>query len=378
MRPLAPYNEPVDPLDRTVRPGVTVLTRPFARIVGAVAMARRRLVERHPQLVRRLRRPVVSVGNLAVGGRGKTPVVAAIAAFLRDRGARPSILSRGYGRTGALDGVVVVRDAQHVHAGLATAGDEPLMLARRLHGVVVVVAADRYLAGRLAESRLGCTVHVLDDGFQHLRLAREVDLLLVTPDDLRTGQPMPAGWLREPIAAAGRAHALLVSGGALTDVREAAGRLGVAHVFAVHVVQGAPMMIEPSGAPPPVARDAPAVALAGIARPERFFDALAADGWHIVDRVVYRDHHPFQPGDVARVQARVRRSGAALVVTTEKDLMRWLPLCPLPFPLAWVPIEARIEPAELFEPWLEARLDAACAREDTPGAGERERAGLHP
>jgi tetraacyldisaccharide 4'-kinase len=117
---------------------------------------------------RRLDRPVVSVGNLSVGGSGKTPLVAYIARLLEDAGERPAILSRGYARTRPEDGVTVVSDGIRLRADLERAGDEPLMLARALPRVPVLVCADRYLAGRLAELRLGATAHLLDDGFQHL------------------------------------------------------------------------------------------------------------------------------------------------------------------------------------------------------------------
>src|SRR4029453_7661164 len=120
-----------------------------------------------------------SVGNLGGGGRAKTPLVSPIAQHLLDRGEAPAILSRGYGRTDRVDGVVVVSDGQQVLADLGRAADEPLMLARALAGARVVVSEDRYLAGRLAEHQLGATVHVLDDGFQHVQLARDFDVLVM-------------------------------------------------------------------------------------------------------------------------------------------------------------------------------------------------------
>ncbi len=168
-------------------------------LYGAAASWRRRWYARDPGRQRHLSRPVVSVGNLCAGGSGKTPVVEQIARVLVDRGERPAILTRGYARRRALDGVTVVSDGSKILAGLETAGDEPLMLARALPGVPVLVAADRYLAGRLAERQLGATVHLLDDGFQHLALARDVDLLLVAEEDL-TDRMLPAGRLREAAA----------------------------------------------------------------------------------------------------------------------------------------------------------------------------------
>jgi tetraacyldisaccharide 4'-kinase len=145
-----------------------------------------------------LSRPVISIGALAAGGSGKTPLTAHVAETLVAMGERPAVLSRGYGRAEPVDGVVVVRDTERVVGALATAGDEPWMLAQALDGVAVVVAADRYLAGRLAETHLGVTVHLLDDGFQHFQLERGTDLLVVSPADLDDPVLLPAdcgsGW----------------------------------------------------------------------------------------------------------------------------------------------------------------------------------------
>src|SRR6478736_770134 len=148
-------------------------------IYAAFVRRRRERYHRRPDLRRRLRRPVISVGNLAVGGRGKTPTVACITRDLLAMGERPAILSRGYARTRPDDGVVVVRDPDGIRSDLPRSGDEPLMLARALDGASVCVSPDRYLSGRLAERALGATVHVLDDGFQHLQLDRDIDIVLV-------------------------------------------------------------------------------------------------------------------------------------------------------------------------------------------------------
>src|SRR6185436_16031080 len=123
---------------------------------------RRRRFERQPQRQRRLSRPVISVGNLSMGGTGKSPVVAAIAQWLIDAGERPSILSRGYARRDAADGVVVVSDGTTIQSTIDRSGDEPLMLARQVAGAIVCVSPDRHLAGTLAEQKLGSTVHILD------------------------------------------------------------------------------------------------------------------------------------------------------------------------------------------------------------------------
>ena len=200
-------------------------------VYGRVARLRRSWYEQRPHARRRLDRPVISVGNLVVGGSGKTPVVAAIARVLRDMGERPAVLSRGYARKKAADGVVVVSDGERVLEPVERSGDEPQMLARALPGTPILVSPDRYLAGRLAESRFGCTVHILDDGFQHLQLARTIDVLLVSPGDLAE-RVLPSGRLREGLDAARGADALLVSGTA-DDVGRVSSALNVATAFRV-------------------------------------------------------------------------------------------------------------------------------------------------
>ena len=341
-----------------------VLLGPASRLYGSFARWRRRRASRGDGFGLSLRRPVISVGNLAVGGSGKTPIVAALAEWLRDRGEYPAILSRGYARARPEDGVVVVRTREAVHATLDEAGDEPLMLARRLDGVAVVVATDRHLAGCLAESRLGCTVHILDDGFQHFRVARDVNLLVVSAADLKRERVLPAGRLREPLDAAAAADALLLTEGSLDEVGVVADLLAVDRRFLVRRALRVPRMVDPWGTPPRQPRSAPVLATAGIARPERFFEDLRAADWHVAGTLAFRDHHRYTRGDAEKVAARATALGATLVLTTEKDLVRWLPLAPLPFPLAWVPLEASIEPFDQFAGWLLERLDTA--RRDRP------------
>ena len=168
---------------------------------------------------------------MTAGGSGKSPLTMAVARLLRERGERPTILSRGYKRRNFLDGVVVVSDAERVLQPVEVSGDEPQMLARALPGVPVLVSPDRFLAGRLAERRFGATVHLLDDGYQHLLLARDVDLVLVSPDDVHE-QVLPMGRLREPIEAARGADALLVRGSE-DEARVVGERLTHERVFSV-------------------------------------------------------------------------------------------------------------------------------------------------
>lgn len=298
--------------------------------------------------------PVISVGNLAMGGRGKTPTVAAIARLLVAAGERPALLSRGYRRRLPEDGVTVVSDGHHLRADLDRAGDEPLLLARLVPGAAVLVCDVRAEAARLAESDLGATVHVLDDGFQHRSLGKDIELVIVTPADLRDRR-LPFGRLRSSPRAVARASAVLVDEAPVADVDGALDALGAPPArFALHRTMGAPWRLD--GGVEAISPDRAVLAVAGIARPQRFRQALEAAGWTVNGLVPFADHHAFTRGDAGRVADAARRAGARLVLTTEKDAMRWLPLRPLPVAMAAVPLQVSIEPAPAFRRWLLDRL----------------------
>jgi len=326
-------------------------------LYAALARARRARFEQDPARRRRLRRPVVSIGNLAVGGSGKTPAVAHIARLLLSMGERPAILTRGYRRPEPSDGVVVVSDGERIRADYRRAGDEPLMLARALPGVAVFVCPDRHLAGTLAERRFDRSVHLLDDGFQHLQLQRDLDLVLLAAADL-DDDLLPLGRLRESPESLACADALIVHADDETSARALADRVGVATVF--RAVEGISALR--------LARDEAArsghqrvLAVAGIARPRRFFDALAAAGFDVARAIAFRDHHAFTRADVERLAREARDVSATLVLTTEKDLVRLLPLRPFPIEIAAVPLEFAIEPQLAFREWLRTRLAAVRA-----------------
>ena len=297
---------------------------------------------------------VISVGNLAFGGRGKTPLVAAIARRLAAAGARPAILSRGYARRDRAPGAVVVSDGTHLLADLDRAGDEPLMLARALPGVVVVVCDVRTIAAAIARHTFGATVMILDDGFQHRAIRRDVDLVLVTPEDLRD-QRAPFGRLRESPSALSRAAAVIVDGPAPAALPQAPR----AKVFTLSRALGTPIPLE-AERPWPAGRG-PVVALSGIAGPDRFRRGLEANGWTVAKSVTYRDHHRYEKSEVEALAEVVAASGATGVLTTEKDAVRLLPWRPFPVPIAAVPLTVTVEPQDAFQDWLDARLREARA-----------------
>jgi tetraacyldisaccharide 4'-kinase len=227
------------------------------------------------------------------------------------------------------------------------------MLARSLPGVAVVVCADRFQAGRVAEEELAATVHILDDGFQHLGLFRDVDLLLVSRADM-LDRPLPAGRLREPVAAAAAAHAVLIPAGEV-DASGLASSLGVAASFSVRRATGSPRWFAKADAAGPDTAT-PFFAFAGIARPERFFEGARMAALDVRGTRAFRDHHIYSSADLESVAQAARAAGARALLTTEKDAVR-VPLSGVPgFPVAVLPMEVTVEPADAFRGWLLKRI----------------------
>jgi tetraacyldisaccharide 4'-kinase len=250
----------------------------------------------------RLRGPVISVGNLSVGGTGKTPLTIRLAEMLRERGFAVDVLSRGYGRDG--------RSVERVDpAGPAEEfGDEPLLIARSA-GVPVYVGASRYAAGVLAESESAVTrVHLLDDGFQHRRLGRDADMVVLHRSDFRE-RLLPAGRLREPLSSLSRAQILVVREED-RDMERELRRRGLCQPV---------WFMQRRLEFPPVKR---AVAFCAIARPEEFFAGLRQQGVEIAARRWWRDHHRFGIGEIDELMAMQRQHRAEAFITTEKDLVR--------------------------------------------------------
>ncbi|PYP99591.1 MAG: tetraacyldisaccharide 4'-kinase [Acidobacteria bacterium] len=311
---------------------MTSLLSPLGALYGAAARARAAAYGRGWLPRARLAGPVISVGNLSVGGSGKTPVVALLAAMLRDAGRPVAVLSRGY--RGSFRGdCLVVADAEGVHAGPEAAGDEPVMLARSLPGVVVAVGRRRDRVGRAVEARYGQRVHVLDDGFQHLRLQRDLDLVCLSAHDLGD-RPLPAGRLREPRAALARADLILL------DADEAA-RSALAAKHPGRVLRLRRRVLGFFGLDG-AERPAPArpFLLSGIARPERFHDDVSSRVEHVSGTAVFADHHAYRPADVAGAESRAREAGADAIVTTAKDAVR---LPPLSVPVLVLRVAAEVD-----------------------------------
>lgn len=323
----------------------------FLYYVGYTAKKRRSLSRQ-----KSLPRKVISIGNLTVGGTGKTPAAIDVAEEAKKRGYRPVILTRGY--RGKAKGPCLVSDGSSVLLSVEEAGDEPVVMAGRLKDVPVVKSADRYEGGVFAmqqpwgdDPRL---LFILDDGFQHWRLGRDVDIVLVDGQNAFGNRKMlPAGPLRGPLTELKDADILVI-----TKTRNEPLALELHKIngnapvyFATHEVTGI-RQADGTAADIGILKGRKALAFCGIANPVSFRKTLALLGCKIVELKEYRDHYRYVSGDISGLEEKGRRQGAEFLVTTEKDMVKIRELNCAPRNLLSVEIGFRIEQGfydELFK-----------------------------
>jgi len=350
------------------------LMAPVAWGYGALTTLRRRWYRRGWLHVTRLPVRVISVGNLTIGGSGKTPVVMAIAQLIASTGRPVGIITRGYhGVRSSSHDPWLVSDGRAILSTVEEAGDEAILLAHRLEGVPVAVGRDRAAAGRLLLNRTlpgqpMPEVLILDDGFQHLRLHRDLNLLVI--DGVRTGleqRVLPCGPLREPWSAARDATAVLVverSGAATAEVNDQ-GRLrhhlrsrGFDGPFFLARMRPSGLVSLPSRDPLPLTALAGAgVAIcSGIGHPESFLGTVIGAGARVIKEWVFQDHHRYAPREVEFMVREARRIGAAMLLTTEKDGVK---LADVPVvasgdgpPVAVISMTMAVEPDTDWRQWL--------------------------
>jgi tetraacyldisaccharide 4'-kinase len=270
----------------------------------------------------RLTQPVISVGNLTVGGTGKTPMTAYLARWFMERGKRVAILSRGYG--GSLEGAIrIVADGSTILFSPGEAGDEPYLLANSLPGIMLVIGTDRYRAGCLALERLDPDILILDDGFQHLRLKRDLNLLLLDCEKpFGNRRTLPAGTLREPVSAIKRADLVIFT---RCNGNEPAHATDKPWCAASHRLTCA-LPLE-GGEPVPFGslEKFRALAFAGIAEPAAFFESLARKGVRLASTIAFPDHCRYGEPEITAICRQKEISRADYLITTEKDAVKLKP-----------------------------------------------------
>ncbi len=336
------------------------LAAPLAPLYGAVVRARNRSFDTHPERAARVPVPVVSVGNLSAGGTGKTPLTLFLAEGLEAAGWTNAVLSRGYGGRRAIDPMSV-----ETHSNPRQTGDEPLLMARRLGPQRVVVGRQRHAAAlRALSQRPGLRCLLLDDGFQHRALHRDLDLLVL--DGVRrwgNGRLLPLGDLREPMASVRRAHALVVtratrvpdraeveawwatygSGGPIFWVDFALGELRRWDSGTVDDQPGTP--------------EGPAFAWCGLGHPEAFYADLLLAGHTWVGSHSFPDHGGPTPADLRRMQALARSEGAGWLVCTEKDAVKLSPEHASALTLPLFVAEQHVAGGERLLAWVQTQLN---------------------
>jgi tetraacyldisaccharide 4'-kinase len=286
---------------------------------------RNRHYDRNPEASVRLPASVVSVGNLTVGGSGKTPFVAALARELLARGDRVAVLSRGYGRR-SKSAFVLVSDGNRILASAEDSGDEPYELARGVERLAVAVGPDRTAVGRELLATLGPQVLLLDDGFQHRRLRRDLDLVCFDAGEpVESLRLLPRGRLREPLESLSRAHAVVWTRWSEDAPSEELSRLvaraapGLPSIRTRNRLAGFASLDGSELLSAESFRRRPVGLLLGVARPERVLESLPAD---VVFSAARRDHHWWDPAEVTALSQEAKRKGAAALLTTAKDAVK--------------------------------------------------------
>lgn len=308
---------------------MNILT-PFGKIYSRVMDVRNALYDRGTFKSFPLGRRTISVGNLTTGGTGKTPLVALIAKLLIEAGEKPCILTRGYGRKDAKDRILV-SDGKNILVDAETGGDEPVELAHKLNGEVVIVAdPDRVAAARWALSEFEITVFILDDGFQHRRVQRDLDIVCIdATNPCGNGHILPAGNLRESFKGLGRAGAVVITrSDQIEDVKtlyeKIKGRTDEATIFKARTaLQGLVVLSEfHAKTRRSQSSNKPLFAFTGLGSPGQFFDSLRKNGISVAETQSFPDHHRFTQADVAALEDRAKKSGADALVTTAKDAVK--------------------------------------------------------
>ena len=300
---------------------------------------------------------VVSIGNLTVGGTGKTPFTIYLAEKWREKGYKIGIVSRGY--KGSYKGpVVLVSDGESILEKVSSVGDEPYLMAERLKGIPIVVSADRFKGCQRLIERFRVDIILLDDGFQHLRLHRDLNLLLVdATNPFGNGCLLPRGSLREPVSEVRRADLVIFTrsenGSDATEWISEIERFGRPCLRSRFQPTGLIELHTGSHRPATDLRDRPVFALCGIGNPDSFLHLLSALGAEIKDQLIFGDHYAYQESDWMRIKEMAEAAAVKWIVTTEKDAVKIKDFLPADFEVWVLRVEVAFwEEAEKWESLL--------------------------
>jgi tetraacyldisaccharide 4'-kinase len=347
-----------------------VLGRPFSPVYSAFMKCRAWAYNKGYLATKRLPCSVISVGNLSLGGTGKTPHVLIIANWLKNKGIRTAVLSRGYGGRAKCN-PLIVSDGTNVLASPVDAGDEPVMLSKTLSKIPVIVGSDRYKSGKLAIERFNTQAIVLDDGFQHMSLFRDIDLVLLpTVNFFGTRWVFPGGDLREPISALYRATAILLT--RAEELSSADQKISKQEIQ--RIIKGKPVFLSEMRTTKIISTEGeikttemlagkPMLAFCALGNPESFFTSLENLGVDLRSKIAFPDHYPYKNTDLSKLISLAKKRGAKSLVTTQKDWAKiesiWhnFSASNKKLPSLWI-LKAEAMPEEGFWKMLEVSLNA--------------------
>lgn len=343
----------------------SIIMAPLGSLYGAVTETRLALYRRGLLNISRLDAPVISIGNITTGGTGKTPLVEYVARTIAAEGRQVCILTRGYGRQNER-ARVLVSDAQRVLAGEKEAGDEPFLLAENLQGIAAVISdADRFAAGQWAISELGSEVLILDDGFQHLRLARDLNVATIdATNPFGDGHLLPRGQLRERRGGLARADCILITRADQAEHLDSLSReldKVSSHrplftsAMRVHGLRKLDQPLSTSVARAKPEIEPPVAAFCAIGNPDAFMDQLRDGGYELVGASVFPDHHRYDQRDVRSIIEKASKAGAKSLITTAKDAVKLHGLA-FDFSCYVLDIEIRIDDQSRFIEMIRAAI----------------------
>jgi tetraacyldisaccharide 4'-kinase len=322
----------------------SLILPPFSALYSLAARLRLAAYRRHLFSVSKLDAAVISIGNITTGGTGKTPLVEWACRVLADEGKRVCILTRGYRRRNPNE-QVIVSDGDKILADVSAAGDEPLLLARNLLRVAAVVCnSDRTAAGQWAINNLQSEVFVLDDGFQHLQLARDLNIVTIDATNPWGGGMLPYGHLREPLSGLPRADCLVLTRteepidlASLTATLQKI--VGQTPIFRSRMVTSGLRRLNGETVGHLSTISQPFAAFCGVGNPASFFNHLRREGYELVFERAFPDHYDYQQADVDNLAAEAKEKGAGSILTTAKDAVK---LSSLQFEVPCYALEIRI------------------------------------
>jgi len=340
--------------------------RPFSPLYSGIMKLRESLYLKGIKRRYKLDVPVISVGNLTMGGTGKTPVVGLLARLLLEKGFKPAIISRGYGGA-ANNKVNVVSNGREILMDAKSAGDEPCILAASLPEVPVLTGIVRVLPCRHAIEEFHCNVLILDDGFQHMSVQRDLDLVLFSGATLAgNSRVFPGGDLREPITALKRCHAFVITG--MTDrIKERAQKFAELLqkrfpnkpvFFTSYQAVGATSLTD-KNLQEVADLPSPLYGFCGIAQPELFKESLKTQNISLTGFTPLKDHQPFTPSLIKKISLQAEKSGAQGMITTEKDLVK---LQQNSFALPCFALKMQVQAGQEFETFIEKTISSRISK----------------